>query len=510
MGLKLRSESSLSQKPTLYIGLTCAAGTDLTEVKQQLRAQLSIVGYEYKEIKVSAAIAEALEVAEGEDYYERTVSLMDAGDRIRAESDNGSGVASLIVTALRAESAESNGSVAYVIDSLKNPKEHKILDQLYGRNFYSISVFASPSQRRDYLANKIARSREQHLDDSHRDLANKLTERDQKGKKSTGQGVRATFPKADFFVDRSDVESSIKRFVRLIFQDPFITPTIDEYMMFIAKATSLRSCDLSRQVGAVIADSKGAIISTGCNEVPYPGGGFFYEGRAGEIGDNRDKEELRDPNFNEVTKSISQLIEILKETGNISDQTEPDELAHELLHGEHKDLMEEARLRNLIEFSRVVHAEMQALTQAAQLGRAVDQGVMYCTTYPCHLCARHIISSGIDEVVYIEPYPKSLTDTLYQREIVSEHSGVEQNAGGERVVFRSFRGVSPTLFQRVFSYKKRKDQFGAIAEWNPDTAWPAGGTTNTSGDELELFIANQIAPVLEKIHNASSASCPEA
>lgn len=48
-------------------------------------------------------------------------------------------------------------------------------------------------------------------------------------------------------------------------------------MMFVAKATALRSCDLSRQVGAVIVDPNGTIVSTGCNEVPMPKGGFFMK-----------------------------------------------------------------------------------------------------------------------------------------------------------------------------------------------------------------------------------------
>jgi deoxycytidylate deaminase len=495
----------VAKKPTLYIGFTCAAGTDLSEAKQQLGAQLSIVGYECRQIKVSSAIADAMELEKIDDYYERTKNLMDAGDEIRSASENGSGVASLIVTAIRLEKeVETEKPVAYIIDSLKNPKEHEALDLLYGRNFYSISVYSSSSQRCDFIANKIAVSKRQPFGETHRELAKELMDRDQKGKKSTGQGVQETFPKSDFFLDFDDVESSIKRFVRLVFQDPFITPTVDEYMMFVAKATSLRSCDLSRQVGAVISSRSGAMISTGCNEVPYPGGGFFYEGMKGAIGDNRDKEEGHDPNFNEVKKSISEFILVLKSTGSVQADVDADELAHELLHGEFKDSMSEVRLRNLIEFSRVVHAEMHALTQAAELGRSVKNGVLYCTTYPCHLCARHIISSGIDQVVYIEPYPKSMTDMLYHREIISEHVGASMVEDGAKVVFRSFRGVSPILYQRAFSYKKRKDGFGTITEWHPDVAYPIGASQDSDGDDRELFVANQIASVMEKIHSQRS------
>jgi len=255
----------------------------------------------------------------------------------------------------------------------------------------------------------------------------------------------------------------------------------------------------------VISSKTGAVISTGCNEVPYPGGGYYYEGRTGAISDNRDKEEGHDPNFNELKRSISEFISLLKKAGSIDEMIDSDELAHELLHGKHKDATSEVRLRNLIEFSRVVHAEMHALTQAAELGRSVKDSILYCTTYPCHLCARHIISSGIMDVVYIEPYPKSMTDALYHREIVSEHVGASTAEEPKRVVFRSFRGVSPVLYQRAFSYKKRKDGFGTITEWRPASAYPIGASQDSDGDDRELFVASQIASVIKRIHRERQA-----
>src|SRR5690349_8629760 len=38
---------------------------------------------------------------------------------------------------------------------------------------------------------------------------------------------------------------------------------------------------------------------------------------------------------------------------------------------------------------------------------------LFCTTFPCHMCARLIIASGVKAVVLIEPYPKSKTHDLY-------------------------------------------------------------------------------------------------
>ncbi len=489
----------MTLKPALVFGLICPAGADLSNTKQQLKAQLAVVGYKYKEIKVSSAISAALQLEKSSDEYQRMIDLMGGGDIIRSKSD-GSGVASLIITAIRAERENpEESSIAYVIDSLKNPKELQVLDQIYGRNFYSVSIYSPREERKKFLANKIARSKKQHISREHFYQADKLIELDQAGEDETGQSVRDTFPKADFFVDQGRESDEIKRFIRLVFQDPFITPTVDEYLMFVAKATALRSCDLSRQVGAVISEKSGSIVATGCNEVPYPGGGFFYEGRSSGIGDNRDKEEQRDPNFNEVKRSISEFVDILSRTGYITSSESIDAIAENLLHGDHKKDMEGARFRNLIEFSRVVHAEMHAITEAARVGRSLSGATLYCTTYPCHLCARHIISSGIDEVVYIEPYPKSLTADLYHREIITE-SPVE--SVGERVTFRSFRGISPTLYQRVFSHRRRKDSYGAIAKWVPESAMPVGAVFHAVRSEFEAFVANQIAEILNLIHTA--------
>lgn len=502
----------MTVKPNIYIGLVCAAGTDLTDVKQQLKAQLAIVNYKYEEIKVSSLITEALELPTFDDEYQRMSELMAAGDTLRKHSQEGSGVASLIVTGIRSarnainnsNDLEQDNSIAFVIDSLKNPKEIEVLDQLYGRNFYSIGVYSSPEDRKKFLANRIARSKQQAVFKDHFDLADELIAKDEKGKDETGQSVRDTFPKSDFFTEANRDQESIRRFVRLIFRDPFITPTLDEYLMFVAKATALRSCDLSRQVGAVISDKEGTIVATGCNEVPFPHGGFYFEGKKSSVGDNRDKEEKHDPNFNEMKRSISEFLDVLKDIGYITQGEESDKLANELLHGTYREELKDARIRNLIEFSRVVHAEMHAISQAAIVGRSTAGTILHCTTYPCHLCARHIIASGIGEVVYIEPYPKSLTQSLYQREIISEPDE-GQRADCDKVIFRSFRGISPTLYQRVFTSPKRKDAFGAIATWLPDEAMPVGAASNVARPEFELIIANRIAEVLDLIHKTSTA-----
>ena len=62
-----------------------------------------------------------------------------------------------------------------------------------------------------------------------------------------------------------------------------------------------------------------------------------------------------------------------------------------------------------------VHAEQNAIIQAARLGVSIDGGTLYCTHQPCILCAKMIVNSGIRRVVYEQGYPDE-----FSRQILSE------------------------------------------------------------------------------------------
>ena len=57
---------------------------------------------------------------------------------------------------------------------------------------------------------------------------------------------------------------------------------------------------------------------------------------------------------------------------------------------------------------RTVHAEMNAILQAAKFGTPVENGTMYCTMVPCFSCAKSIVSAGIWRVVAVYDYHDSL------------------------------------------------------------------------------------------------------
>lgn len=51
-----------------------------------------------------------------------------------------------------------------------------------------------------------------------------------------------------------------------------------------------------------------------------------------------------------------------------------------------------------IKYDRVIHAELNAIAQAARLGHAIDGAVIYTTAFPCNECAKAIIASGIRKI----------------------------------------------------------------------------------------------------------------
>ncbi len=57
------------------------------------------------------------------------------------------------------------------------------------------------------------------------------------------------------------------------------------------------------------------------------------------------------------------------------------------------------------ELCYAIHAEQNAIIQAAKLGVSIDGATLYCTHQPCAICAKMIVNSGIRRVVYQQGYP---------------------------------------------------------------------------------------------------------
>lgn len=139
-------------------------------------------------------------------------------------------------------------------------------------------------------------------------------------------------------------------------------PNWDEYFMEMAMVAKKRSTCMRRQVGAVIVKDN-RILATGYNGAPK---GIRHCGETG----------------------------CLRENLNI-----PSGERHELCKG--------------------LHAEQNAIIQAAVFGSAIEGGTIYTTLSPCILCTKMLINSGIKRIVLREEYNDQLSKELLQE------SGIE-------------------------------------------------------------------------------------
>ncbi|MCE5296505.1 MAG: dCMP deaminase family protein [Euryarchaeota archaeon] len=142
-------------------------------------------------------------------------------------------------------------------------------------------------------------------------------------------------------------------------------PDNDTYFMRMAELVSTRSTCLRRKVGAVIVKEK-RVLSTGYNGAP---------------------------------KGLKHCEEVgcVRENQHIASGTR-----HELCRG--------------------VHAEQNAVIQAAYFGVSIKDGTIYTTNYPCVMCAKILLNAGITEIVYkddyIDPLSKEMlseTNTIVRR-----------------------------------------------------------------------------------------------
>ncbi|MBR5926734.1 MAG: cytidine/deoxycytidylate deaminase family protein [Firmicutes bacterium] len=132
-------------------------------------------------------------------------------------------------------------------------------------------------------------------------------------------------------------------------------PSWDEYFMDMAELARKRTTCLRRGVGAVIVKDN-RVIATGYNGTPK---GITH---CGETGCLREKLGV------------------------------PSGQRHELCRG--------------------LHAEQNAIIQAACTGASIDGATLYCTTQPCSICSKMIINAGIKRIVIKESYPDELAESM--------------------------------------------------------------------------------------------------
>jgi deoxycytidylate deaminase len=466
----------------LVFGLVGPIGADLKLVAEVLSQELANVRYAAKRIKITDCfesfehdfklVQRPLEI-----YYK---SYIDAGNELRRITQRQDILALMSIAAIRRARSELTGDrklpaprTAYILHQFKRPEEIAALRSVYGPCFVQISAHCPRRLRELTLTDKISESySHERRGDYYQAKAIDLIVRDDAEEEiACGQRVRETFPLADVVINASSPETvrqTCKRFIEAFFGNSFITPTLDEYGVYLARSAALRSSDLSRQVGAVITNDGGDILSASCNEVPKVLGGAYWPE---DTFDLRDFKLGYDPSAKVKRQILSDVFRRLKEDGWLHDghcNKEVSVLVEESLSGNPAP-MRDSSIMDILEFGRVVHAEMHALSTAARNGVPVKGGTLFTTTFPCHICARHIVAAGLRRVVYVEPYAKSLAAELYPDSIEIEG---DSRIAGPKVSFEQFKGIGSHRFYSIFQKRQRKDSKGIVIPWSAPTAEP--------------------------------------
>src|SRR5260370_16266768 len=150
--------------------------------------------------------------------------------------------------------------------------------------------------------------------------------------------------------------------------------------MYLARSASFRSGDLAREVGAAMWGASGEIIFLGWKEVAKYGGGNYW---CDDEGDARDFALGEDPNDRIKRELLYDILDVLFKAGNLSEDltrlgTTKDVMAS-LMRG--KTGLRDSKVMDILEFGRVIHAEMSAMSDAARFGLSVKGGGLYSYRY---------------------------------------------------------------------------------------------------------------------------------
>jgi deoxycytidylate deaminase len=381
------------------------------------------------------------------------------------------------------------GRRAYIIDSLKHPDELLLLRKIYGETLCVFGVFAPESMRAARLKNSGAAE----------ESVKNIMDRDRGEAHTFGQKTRKLFIESDFFICNDHKEDELKakilRFVNIIFNVGIHTPYRAESAMYEASSASSNSACMSRQVGASIVSKGGELIAVGWNDVPRFGGGLYNEDRQSVW--DEEKKAVIDLDFrcfkwgkrichNDTRRKdiVDNIISKISKAGILKRGTD---------HEKVREALGKTEIDSLIEFSRAIHAEMEAILSVAREGRhSIAESTLYTTTYPCHNCARHIVASGITTVIYIEPYDKSLATALHYDAITETPNDTT------RVVFRQYDGVAPRSYLRLFRSTAERKKDGEVRIQPPKFAVPVFRVPLDSPADYE---AKVIAELSHKEHS---------
>jgi deoxycytidylate deaminase len=351
--------------------------------------------------------------------------LQDKGDELRKSNPY------CLVDSILADIAKSQDSDV-VVDGVRNDKEVERLRQLFP-HFWLLAVDASRETRWTRCKNSYDGNQAQFDQDDIRDSGEE--------EPPYGQKVADCVHLADLVVfnnsqcrhknEWDELFSKVEHYLKLIREPGFRRPFPRESFMTQAYVASLSSSCTRRQVGAVVVSmSDSEIVSSGFNDVPsgeltcrdLGGDGYCYRHDMIRLGLQRMKFCPQcGTNIAVDSKAETRWIcPICK-----------------------LKLLDGYMPGRMLDLCRALHAEEDAILQAAKLGSvSLKSCILYTTTFPCPLCAKMIVDVGIRKIVYVEPYPMPQAIEILQK---AKPSAVEME---------KYEGVQGRAFYKLFKSAK--------------------------------------------------------
>lgn len=292
----------------------------------------------------------------------------------------------------------------FVIDAFRNPFEALFFKERYSA-FYLLAVKSPEEDRLDRLFHTLQLTSSQ------------ISEQDKKEDPGApykshdvfaSQNIPACIQKADIHInnkgkstniDLNDLKFQIIRYISLIQRPGIITPQRDEKLMQIAFTAKLNSGCISRQVGAVVTNSEGAIVAIGWNDVPKGQTQCLLRNME-HLLTHVDKKA-----YSKYEQNESDVLAVMR--GNV-DKVKSCECGRNMsfcYKSLHNKVKNEVPGSKSIQ-PRALHAEENAFLQIVKHGgQGIVGGTLYCTASPCELCSKKAYQLEIPRVVYVEPYP---------------------------------------------------------------------------------------------------------
>ena len=394
----------MSQNPQI-LGLTGSFGSGCSYIATNI---LKPSGYEF--ISLSEILKEMYRQEGNEEPLEpkkRKRAFQDYGDLTRRRD----GKDVFAKRAIKRIQEEVNNK-KWIVDSIRNPAEIKAL-RIFSSQFYLFGISAERNKRWMRVRLEFENDFGQFEADDHNDQGDDSPE--------YGQKVGDCFQESDVVITNDEdfdavgntqfqeLNTKVQRYINLI-TNPLQgnQPPEEEVIMAMAYALSQRSSCMQRKVGAIIVDENKNVISSGYNEVPKP----------------------EDSCRGKYTKCYrkykrEKFYEAL--------------IAENIILSDNKEAFEKLFKENfkILDLCRALHAEENAILNLARNSVAVnlEKCTIYTTTHPCGLCANKIAHVGIQNVVYLEPYPDSEAVTIL------EDNDINRNF---------FEGITSRAFFRLY------------------------------------------------------------